>query len=55
MSSRSLNVRGVWDRAVDAWTNDDYEELDAVWDDIIEDLGSEYDAYSNVCSIGWAA
>ncbi|MFG2539893.1 hypothetical protein ACGFU4_32110 [Streptomyces sp. NPDC048511] len=26
-----------------------------LWDDIIEDLGSEYDAYSNVSSIGWTA
>ncbi|RAS22773.1 hypothetical protein BCL80_11919 [Streptomyces avidinii] len=55
LSSRSINVRGVWDRAVDAWMNDDVDELDAVWDDIIQDLGSEYDAYSNVSSIGWAA
>ncbi|MFE6189141.1 transcriptional regulator [Streptomyces sp. NPDC056465] len=55
LSSRSLSVRGVWDRAVDAWMDDDVEELDAIWDDIIQDLGSDYDAYSNVSSIGWAA
>ncbi|MFC9121674.1 hypothetical protein ACFTXO_18040 [Streptomyces sp. NPDC057067] len=55
LSSRSITVRGVWDRAVDAWMNDDVDELDAVWGDIIEDLGSEYDAYSNVSSICWAA
>ncbi|MFD7973906.1 transcriptional regulator [Streptomyces clavifer] len=55
LSSRSISVRGVWDRAVDAWINDDVAELDAIWDDIIQDLGSEYDAYSNVSSIGWAA
>nr|WSS66909.1 hypothetical protein OG491_00720 [Streptomyces sp. NBC_01175] len=46
---------GVWDRAVDVRMNDDVDELDAIWDDIIEDLGSEYDACSNVSSIGWAA
>jgi len=51
LSSRSLNVRGVWDRAVDAWMNDDVDGLDAVWDEIIVNLGSDYDAYSNV----WAA
>ncbi|MEV7297339.1 transcriptional regulator [Streptomyces microflavus] len=57
LSTRSVNVRdlGLWDRAVDAWMDDDLEELDAVWDEIIEDLGSDYDAYSNVSSIGWAA
>ena len=55
LSSRSLNVRGIWDRAVDAWIDDDVQELDAIWDEIIQDLGSEYDAYSNVSSIGWAA
>ncbi|WP_327111003.1 hypothetical protein [Streptomyces sp. NBC_01341] len=44
LSSRSLSVRGVWDRAVDAWLDDDVEELDDIWDDIwddiIQDLGS---------------
>ncbi|MFJ8562452.1 transcriptional regulator [Streptomyces microflavus] len=57
LSTRSVNVRdlGLWDRAVDAWMDDDLEELDAVWDEIIEDLGSDYDAYSNVSSIVWAA
>ncbi|MFC8863282.1 hypothetical protein [[Kitasatospora] papulosa] len=48
-------MRGVWDREVDAWMNDDFDELDAVRDIVIEDLGSDYDAYSNVSSVGWAA
>ncbi|MFD6656144.1 transcriptional regulator [Streptomyces parvus] len=55
LSTRSISVRGIWDRAVDAWMNDDLAELDAIWDSIIEDLGSDYDAYSHVSSIGWAA
>ncbi|MFI1227580.1 MULTISPECIES: transcriptional regulator [unclassified Streptomyces] len=55
LSSRSLNVRGVWDRAVDAWLDGNVQELDAIWDEIIEELGSDYDGYSNVSSIGWAA
>ncbi|MFE7759745.1 transcriptional regulator [Streptomyces sp. NPDC057429] len=55
LSSRSVSVRGVWDRAVDAWIDDDVQELDAVWDEIIQDLGSDYDSYTNVSSIGWAA
>ncbi|WP_406387403.1 hypothetical protein [Streptomyces sp. NBC_00887] len=54
-ASRSINVRGLWDHAVDAWLDDDIQELDAIWDQIIEELGSDYDAYSNVSSIGWAA
>lgn len=45
----------MWDRAVDAWLAEGLAELDAIWDQIIEDIGSEYDAYSNVSSIGWAA
>ncbi|WP_331730698.1 transcriptional regulator [Streptomyces sp. NBC_01174] len=55
VASRNINVRGVWDRAVDAWIDDDFEELDAIWDEIIRDIGSEYDMYANVSSIGWAA
>lgn len=57
LSTRSVNVRdlGLWARALDAWMDDDLEELDAVWDEIIEDLGSDYDTYSNLSSIGWAA
>ncbi|WP_097967610.1 transcriptional regulator [Streptomyces sp. or20] len=55
LSSRSVNVRGVWDRAVDAWMNDDLDELDAVWDEVLDLIGSDYDGYSYVSSIGWAA
>ncbi|WP_030639215.1 hypothetical protein [Streptomyces rimosus] len=51
-----LSVRPrVWDAAVDAWLADDAEALDRIWDDLITDLGSDYDAYSNVSSVGWAA
>ncbi|WP_103508993.1 transcriptional regulator [Streptomyces sp. SM13] len=55
LSSRSVTVRGVWDRAVDAWMDDDVEELDAVWDEVLDLLGSDYDGYSYVSSIGWSA
>ncbi|CAM5513053.1 Transcriptional regulator OS=Streptomyces rimosus subsp. rimosus (strain ATCC / DSM 40260 / JCM 4667 / NRRL 2234) OX=1265868 GN=SRIM_040555 PE=4 SV=1 [Streptomyces rimosus subsp. rimosus] len=41
--------------AVDAWLADDAEALDRIWDDLITELGSDYDAYSNVSSVGWAA
>jgi hypothetical protein len=53
---RRLTVRPrYWDAAVDAWLADDEEGLDAVWDDIIRELGSEYDSYSYVSSVGWNA
>ncbi|MFE9701407.1 hypothetical protein [Streptomyces sp. NPDC006270] len=48
-------MRGVWDRAVDAWMDDDLDELDAVWDEVLDLIGSDYDGYSYVSSIGWAA
>ncbi|MET9097185.1 transcriptional regulator [Streptomyces cyaneofuscatus] len=55
LAPRSINVRGVWDRAVDAWMDDDLAELDAVWDEILDLIGSDYDGYSYVSSIGWSA
>ncbi|MEU0304644.1 transcriptional regulator [Streptomyces sp. NPDC006175] len=55
VASRNINVRGVRDRAVDAWIDEDFGELDAIWDEIVQDIGSEYDMYANVSSIGWAA
>ncbi len=55
LAPRSINVRGVWDRAVDAWMDDDLDELDAVWDEVLDLIGSDYDGYSYVSSIGWSA
>lgn len=56
LQTRRLTVRPRhWEAAVDAWLADDDEGLDAVWDEVITDLGSEYDSYSYVSSIGWSA
>ncbi|ROV68792.1 transcriptional regulator [Streptomyces globisporus] len=55
LAPRSINVRGVWDRAVDAWMDDDQDELDAVWDEVLDLIGSDYDGYSFVSSVGWSA
>ncbi|MFE1937615.1 transcriptional regulator [Streptomyces sp. NPDC059474] len=57
LETRNINVRGaVWDRAVDAWSAEDTQELEAIWDDIIQStLGTDWDAYTHVSSIGWAA
>ncbi|MFD9789244.1 hypothetical protein ACFWXZ_28375 [[Kitasatospora] papulosa] len=42
VGSRSINPRDVWDRMVDARLAEDLSELDAIWEQIIEDIGSEY-------------
>ncbi|XMN11238.1 hypothetical protein ACK8N7_37105 [Streptomyces griseobrunneus] len=57
LSSRSVNVCGLdlWGRAVDAWMDEALAVPDVVWDGIIEDLNSDYEAYSNVSSMGRAA
>jgi hypothetical protein len=52
---RSLTVRDVWDDAVDAWINEDLDTLDIIWDEIITDLDSDYDAYSYVSAVGFGA
>lgn len=57
LETRNINVRGgAWDRAVDAWIDGDNEELDAIWDEIISTgLGTDWDAYTYVSSVGWAS
>ncbi|NGN67623.1 transcriptional regulator [Streptomyces sp. A7024] len=52
---RSVNVRLVWDDMVDAWLNEDERTLDEIWDDIICDLDSSWDAYSYVTAVGFGA
>ncbi len=51
LATRRLPISSrVWDAAVDAWLADDADALDRIWDDLIPELGSDYDAYSNVSS-----
>ncbi|GAA1894183.1 hypothetical protein GCM10009716_00070 [Streptomyces sodiiphilus] len=53
---RHTNVRPrIWNAAVDAWLAGDRQAMEGIWDEIIMDLGSGYDAYTNVSSTGWAA
>ncbi|MBB0244968.1 transcriptional regulator [Streptomyces alkaliphilus] len=58
---RDLNVRRItirpttWTAAVDAWAHGDTTGLEAVWDQVTADLGSEGEAYEYVSSIGWNA
>ncbi|THA27408.1 transcriptional regulator [Streptomyces sp. RKND-216] len=54
LSVRRLTVRPHhWNTAVDAWLADDDEALDTVWDEIITNLGSDYDSYTHISSLGW--
>ncbi|MFC9176788.1 transcriptional regulator [Streptomyces sp. NPDC057107] len=58
LSTRDVNVRDliIWDRAVDAWMDDDQAELDDIWQQICQDhLGTDWEAYAYVDSIGWDA
>lgn len=53
---RSTTVRPrVWNAAVDAWLAGDRPGMEEVWEQIIMDLDSGYDAYTHVSSVGWAA
>ncbi|WP_129837702.1 transcriptional regulator [Streptomyces sp. RFCAC02] len=52
---RRVSVRQprIWTDIIDGWLTGNSELLDAAWDDIIWDLGSEYDSYAYVSSIGF--
>lgn len=52
---RSINVRLVWDDMIDAWLTEDEQTLDDIWDDIISDLDSSWDAYTYVTAVGFGA
>ncbi|MEU8759607.1 hypothetical protein [Streptomyces sp. NPDC048659] len=52
---RILQVRYVWDDAVDAMVAGDIGKLEEIWDDIIADLDSDWGAYTYVRHIGLGA
>ncbi|SEG85212.1 hypothetical protein SAMN05216223_1238 [Actinacidiphila yanglinensis] len=52
---RRIQVRYVWDAAVDALIAGDTDELEQIWDDIIADLDSDWGAYTYVSHIGLGA
>ncbi|WP_324605815.1 transcriptional regulator [Streptomyces sp. NRRL B-24484] len=51
---RRINLRGVWDDFVDAWLDEDADLLDQIWDEVLNQLGSDYDAYTYVEHVGFA-
>ncbi|MEV6319450.1 hypothetical protein [Streptomyces sp. NPDC051776] len=52
IEQRTLQVRYGWDDIVDAWAARDLDELDAIWEDTINEIGSELAAYAYVSAIG---
>ena len=52
---RRLQVRYVWDVAVDALAAGDLDALEEVWDDVIAELDSDWGAYTYVAHIGLGA
>ncbi|MFJ4717449.1 hypothetical protein [Streptomyces sp. NPDC088785] len=55
VTERTASVRHLWGDIVDAWADQDDDALDALWDDIICDLDSDYTAYAYVSAIGISA
>lgn len=55
LRARRINVRRQWVAIVDAWSSNNYAELDDLWRSIVCDLGSDHNAYSYVSHLGFAA
>ena len=52
---RKLQVRYIWDTAVDALADGNLGALEDVWDDVIAELDSDWGAYTYVAHIGLGA
>ncbi|MEV7775947.1 transcriptional regulator [Kitasatospora sp. NPDC086791] len=50
---RQITVRGIWDDFVEAWMQGDEPALDVIWDEVLNQLGSDYDAYTYVTHVGF--
>ncbi|AJF69329.1 hypothetical protein [Streptomyces vietnamensis] len=55
LQQRSITVRYIWGDLVDAWAAQDADTVDEIWDDVISDLDSDYNAYAHVSSVGIGA
>ncbi|MEU6170026.1 hypothetical protein [Streptomyces tanashiensis] len=55
LQQRSITVRYIWGDLVDAWAAHDAHTVDEIWDDVITDLDSDYNAYAHVSSVGIGA
>ncbi|MGW1013004.1 hypothetical protein ACWD4X_23580 [Streptomyces termitum] len=52
LNSRTITVRYIWTDLVEAWSAQDANAVDEIWDDVISDLDSDYNAYAYVSGIG---
>ncbi|MFF3604219.1 hypothetical protein [Streptomyces sp. NPDC002463] len=52
LSTRTVTVRYIWTDLVDAWATRDAGLVDEIWDDVISDLDSDYNAYAYVSAVG---
>ncbi|SEB65435.1 hypothetical protein [Streptomyces sp. TLI_105] len=55
LNTRTVTVRYIWADLVDAWAARDANLVDEIWDDVISDLDSDYNAYAYVSSVGISA
>ncbi|MFI9004646.1 hypothetical protein [Streptomyces sp. NPDC053541] len=55
LSQRSITVRYVWSDLIDAYADQNEDLVDEIWDDVISDLDSDYNAYAYVSSVGIGA
>ncbi|MFF2375096.1 hypothetical protein ACFVUW_12030 [Streptomyces xiamenensis] len=55
LRTRTLQIRYIWNDAVDAMTTNDLAALEDIWDDIIAELDSDWGAYTYVRHIGLGA
>ncbi|MFF3843611.1 hypothetical protein [Streptomyces sp. NPDC001930] len=55
LQQRTITVRYIWGDLVDAWATHDAHTIDEIWDDVISDLDSDYNAYAHVSSVGIGA
>ncbi|MFI9122339.1 hypothetical protein ACIGW0_23585 [Streptomyces bikiniensis] len=52
LSQRTVTVRYLWGDLVKAWADKDQNGVDEIWDDVLSDLDSDYNAYAYVSSVG---
>jgi hypothetical protein len=55
IQQRSIQMRYIWDDLVDAWAAQNMTVIDDIWDDVISDLDSDWNAYSYVSAVGIGA
>ncbi|MFE3124016.1 hypothetical protein ACFXHD_11415 [Streptomyces hydrogenans] len=55
LTTRTITVRYIWDDLVKAWADKNSNTVDEIWDDVISDLDSDYNAYAYVSSVGISA